>query len=199
MATIDQLDDRTRYLESEIEGEKLVTRHVLRQVSLNADDLGTYKTDLVALKTEVRHMTEHMVVANAALTTHGMRLEMLTRDVGLLRLDVTALRRGQEELHVRLDRHEERLDSLQAGQGALQVGQDALRAGLDGLQSRQDGLKAGQDALQAGQESLRAEMNAKLNLLERSVAAIAAAFDALEKTVTAIAAAVIPRGPAPST
>jgi hypothetical protein len=68
MATIDQLDDRTRYLESETEGEKIVTRHVLRQAGLNADDLG-------ALKTEVRHVTEHMVVANAALTTHGMRLD----------------------------------------------------------------------------------------------------------------------------
>jgi chromosome segregation ATPase len=119
---------------------------------------------------------EHMVVANAALTTHGIRLEMLTRDVGSLRVDATALRRGQEELNVRLDRHEERLDSLQAGQEAL---------------------RARQDMLQAGQEALRTEMNARFDVLERTVATIAAAFDALEKTVSAIAAAVVPRGPAP--
>jgi hypothetical protein len=120
MATIDELDNRTHYLESEMEGEKAVTRHVLRQAGLNGDDLG-------ALKTEVRHLTEYMVVANAALPAHGQRLDMLTRDVGLLRNDVTALRRGQEEIHARLDRQEARLDRHEERLDALRAGQEALR------------------------------------------------------------------------
>jgi chaperonin cofactor prefoldin len=81
-------------------------------------------------------VTEHMVVANAALTTHGMRLELLTRDVGLLRQDVTVLRRGQEELNVRLD-------TLQTGYDTLQARYDTLQAGQDALQARYDTLHAG--------------------------------------------------------
>ena len=60
--TIDELENRIRFIESEVEGEKAVTRHVLRQASLNADDLG-------ALKTGVRHLEEQMVLTNAALNT----------------------------------------------------------------------------------------------------------------------------------
>jgi chromosome segregation ATPase len=85
MVTVDELDSRTRYLEGEVEGEKAVTRHVLTQASLNADDLGT-------LKTQVRHLTEQMVLVNAALSTHGNRLNVLTQDVTMLRQEVTVLR-----------------------------------------------------------------------------------------------------------
>lgn len=106
MTTVDELDYRTRFLESEVEGEKTVTRHVLRQAGFNADDLG-------ALRTEVRRLNEQMVLANAALTTQGGRLTLLTQDVTALRQDTTALRRGQEEIHIRLDRQDARLDAVE--------------------------------------------------------------------------------------
>jgi chromosome segregation ATPase len=105
VATIDELENRTRFLESEIEGEKAVTRHVLRQASLNADDLG-------ALKTSVRHLEEQMVLANAALNTQGGRITLLTQDVTMIRQDVTALRRDMEAMNARLDRQESRLEAM---------------------------------------------------------------------------------------
>lgn|SRR5579871_829009 len=109
MVTTDELDIRTRYLDNEIEGEKAVTRHVLRQATLNADDLGF-------LKTEARRLNEQMVLTNAALHSQSGRLTSLAQDVTLIRHDVTALRRGMEEVHTRLDamdrKYEARFDAM---------------------------------------------------------------------------------------
>ena len=106
MVTTDELDIRTRYLDNEIEGEKAVTRHVLRQATLNADDLGI-------LKTEARRLNEQMVLANAALHSQSGRLTCLTQDVTLIRHDVTALRCGMEEVHTRLDAMDRKFDAME--------------------------------------------------------------------------------------
>jgi hypothetical protein len=107
MVTADELDSRIRYLEGEVEGEKAVTRHVLTQASLNADDLGT-------LKTQVRHLTEQMVLVNAALSTHGLRLNVLTQDVTMLRQEVTVLRSEMDRRFDALERnHAARFDAVE--------------------------------------------------------------------------------------
>jgi hypothetical protein len=109
MVTTDELDIRSRYRENEIEGEKAVTRHVLHQATLNADDLGI-------LKTEARHLNQQLVLTNAALHGQSGRLTSLAQDVMLIRQDVTALRRGMEEVHTRLDamdrKYEARFDAM---------------------------------------------------------------------------------------
>jgi hypothetical protein len=97
MVTIDELENRTRYLEGEVEGEKAVTRHVFAQAGLNADDLGV-------LKTQVRHLTEQLVLVNAALSTHGNRLTLLTQDVTLLRQEVIAVRGEMNRKFGEIDR-----------------------------------------------------------------------------------------------
>jgi len=47
-------------LEQEVEGEKLVTRHILEQARRNGDDLAAVKTDLTAVKTRIDRV-EHKV------------------------------------------------------------------------------------------------------------------------------------------
>ena len=127
MVTVDELDIRTRYLDNEIEGEKAVTRHVLSQASLNADDLGI-------LKTEVRHLNEQMVQANAALHSQSGRLTSLAQDVTLIRGDVTALRRGMEEVHTRLDamerKYEARFDAMDRRFDAMDRRFDAMERNI---------------------------------------------------------------------
>jgi chromosome segregation ATPase len=150
MAAIDELDYRTRFLESEIEGEKIVTRHVLRQAGFNADDLGT-------LKAEVRRLNEQMVLANAALNTQGGRLTLLTQDVTALRQDVTALRRGQEEIHARLDRQDSRLDAIDSRLDAMNGRLDRMENRLDRIENRLDRIEN------------------RLDTMERNIAAILAA------------------------
>jgi hypothetical protein len=106
MAITAELDSRMRY----IEGEKAVTRHVLRQASLNSDDLG-------ALKTEVRHLNEQLVLVNATLNAHGTRLDVLTQDVTMLRHEVAAvhgeMNRRFDEVNHRFGEMDRRFDGLE--------------------------------------------------------------------------------------
>lgn len=128
MPTIDDLDDRTRYLESEIEGEKAVTRHVLQQATLNADDLAT-------LKTGVRQVGEQMFVVNATLATHATRLNVLTQDVQLIRQQMTALRRelaaAGSDIARRLDGAAGRFDVLERRLGTFE---NSVAARLDAIE-----------------------------------------------------------------
>lgn len=97
------LDHRVRELTAEVAGEKYVTRHVLEQANLNADDLGTIKTDM-------RHLKGDMSLVRAVLTHQSERMNTLVQDVTLLRQDVTLLRRDMEALHAEMDR---RFDAIE--------------------------------------------------------------------------------------
>jgi chromosome segregation ATPase len=108
-----RLGNRMLALEDEMTGEKAVTRHVLRQASLNADDLAT-------LKTEVRHLTEQMVVANAVLNNHGVRLNVLTQDTTMIRQEITALRTDVGTL-------QEQVSGLQQDMGEVRQGLGEVR------------------------------------------------------------------------
>ncbi len=88
--TREEFEARMRVLENEVEGEKAVTRHVLEQARLNGDDLA-------AMRAQLAHLGDDMVVVKSTLNSHGMRLNVLTQDVGLLRQDLEALRRDVSE------------------------------------------------------------------------------------------------------
>jgi hypothetical protein len=86
------------------------------------------------MTSRVDHMVTEVVQGTALLRSHGLRLESLTRDVGLLRNDVTALRRGQEELDVRIDQLQAdmttRIDQLRADMNQLKESVAAILAAV---------------------------------------------------------------------
>ena len=49
-----QLVARVDVLEREVEGEKMVTRHILEQTRRNSADLAGIKTDLTGIKTDLK-------------------------------------------------------------------------------------------------------------------------------------------------
>jgi hypothetical protein len=87
--TREEFERRMRVLEGEVEGEKLVTRHILEQTRRNGDDLATLKTDSALMRAE--------------LTRHSALLNVLTQDVTMLRTDMTQLRRDTEQLRADMD------------------------------------------------------------------------------------------------
>jgi chromosome segregation ATPase len=80
-----------RVLEGEVEGEKLVTRHILEQNQRNGDDLG-------ALKTRVDHLSIDVALVRGAVTGHTALLNVLVQDVGQLRQEVGGVRRDIGQL-----------------------------------------------------------------------------------------------------
>lgn len=95
MTTIDELEARIRALESEVTGEKAVTRYAITQANLGANDIAAIRTDV----------------------------RQLTQDVTLLRQEATVLRRGQEELNARVDARfdslERRMETLEHNVAAI--------------------------------------------------------------------------------
>jgi tetrahydromethanopterin S-methyltransferase subunit G len=51
------LATRTDILEREVEGEKLVTRHILEQTRRNGDDLATMRGEMKAIRGELREFS----------------------------------------------------------------------------------------------------------------------------------------------
>jgi chromosome segregation ATPase len=104
---IDELERRVRTLEEEAEGEKAVTRQVLEQSIRNGDyllalrsEVASVRVDLHALTSRVDHIAGDVVQANAALVSHGRRLNTLTQDV--------------REIRTRLDGMDTKLDAVLA-------------------------------------------------------------------------------------
>jgi hypothetical protein len=73
--TREEFERPMRVLEGEVEGEKLVTRHILEQTRRNGDDLSTLKGDMALVK--------------AALTSHSALLSVLVQDVREIRTLLT--------------------------------------------------------------------------------------------------------------
>jgi hypothetical protein len=52
----EHLETRVAVVEREVEGEKMVTRHILEQTRRNGDDLATVKSELAGVKSDVVHV-----------------------------------------------------------------------------------------------------------------------------------------------
>jgi tetrahydromethanopterin S-methyltransferase subunit G len=92
-------------LVGEVEGEKLVTRHILEQAQRNGDDLGTIKSRLDRVETRLDHIAGDTVVMKADLGRHGRMLEVLRQDV--------------REIRTRLDGMDAKLDAVLTAVRAL--------------------------------------------------------------------------------
>jgi uncharacterized protein YoxC len=73
----DHLVARVDVLEREVEGEKMVTRHILEQTRRNGDDLAGIKTRLDRVEVKVDSLTERV----DGLT---QRVDGLTQEIGKL-------------------------------------------------------------------------------------------------------------------
>ncbi len=79
MTDVALLERRVTTLEQEVEGEKLVTRHILEQTRRNADDLAVIKARLVA--------------HDRRFDSHDARFDRLEGEIRGLKTDFANLRR----------------------------------------------------------------------------------------------------------
>src|SRR2546421_659685 len=124
--TREEFERRMRVLESEIEGEKAVTRHVLEQARLNGDDLAT-------MTARISHLADDMVLVKTTLNSHGNRLNVLTQDVREIRMEVGHMRTEMGEMHSEMGQMHTEMGEVRAKLDKLDVlAQDvaAIRAAL---------------------------------------------------------------------
>ena len=75
------LEARVRVVEQEVEGEKMVTRHILEQSRRNGADLAAFKNDMANFKDDMADFKKQT----------GERFDRLERKVDTLRKDIPGI------------------------------------------------------------------------------------------------------------
>src|SRR5215510_253246 len=116
----EEFDGRMRVLEGEVEGEKLVTRHILQQTKRNGDDLA-------AIKARVDHLSIDVALVRGAVTGHTALLNVLVQDVGQLRQETGGMRRDMGELRQEVSEMRRDSGQLRREVGEMRRDMDAMR------------------------------------------------------------------------
>jgi chromosome segregation ATPase len=131
MATVDELTNKTRYLESEIEGEKAVTRHIFESTRRHAEELAALRVEIATLRLVNERIGGDVAMVKAAQVSQGSMLNILVQDVGALRNETAALR---HELRTETAALNRRFDGLETRFGRLETRFDGLETRFDGLE-----------------------------------------------------------------
>src|SRR5215470_9675723 len=152
--TREEFERRIGVLQSEIEGEKRVTRHVLEQARLNGDDLA-------AMKAQLSHVTYDMVLVKAALDSHGNRLNVLTQDVREIRLEMGQMRAEMDQTRMEMGEMRTEMGEMRTEMGEMRTEMGEMRTEMGEMRTEMGEVHAKLD---------------KLDLLAQDVAAIRAAL-----------------------
>jgi len=79
--TREEFEARVGVLEQEVEGEKLVTRHVLEQTRRNGDDLAAIKTRLDRVERKVDGLSKEVTSLNGAFQELKGGFQELTKSL----------------------------------------------------------------------------------------------------------------------
>jgi len=79
--TREEFEARVGVLEREVEGEKMVTRHILEQTRRNGDDLAAIKTRLGRVEGRLDGVEKRLGSVEHEAGSVGRKLDSLTRDL----------------------------------------------------------------------------------------------------------------------
>src|SRR5262245_8822272 len=86
--TREEFEARVAVLEREVDGEKLVTRHILEQTRRNGDDLAALKTRLDRVEHKVDGLEQKVDGLERKIDGVDLKVNRLTRDLPTVVADV---------------------------------------------------------------------------------------------------------------
>ena len=158
-----------RVVESEMEGEKAVTRHVLEQARLNGDDLAAMESELAGVKSQLGHVADDMVLVKAALNSHGNRLNVLTQDVREIRTEMGQIRTETGQIRTEIGQMRTEMGRMhtEVGQMRTEVGQMRTEMGqISATLDRQEGRLNLLDTLAQDAAAIRAMLAPRVSPAE---------------------------------
>jgi hypothetical protein len=150
--TIDTLNIRVGIVESEVEGEKAVTRYNLEQVRLNTGELTAFRAEA---RLRLDRMVSDMALVKATQIAQGGTLNILVQDVRGIRTEMGAMRA-----------------EFRAEIGAVRAEMAELRAEF---RTEIGAVRTEMGELRTEMGELRSEMNRRLGMIEQTLATIVAA------------------------
>jgi hypothetical protein len=167
----DDMNDRIRFVESEMAGEQVVIRHVLEKTQRNGDDIAAVRTDITRLDLKIDRVANDVAVVKGAQMGQGTMLTILVQDVREMRTRLEAFERGVTI----------RFDAVDTKFSKIDTRFDAVDTRFSKIDTRFDA------------------MDARFNTFERDVMnrfnAMDARFDAIERAIAAIHAALTQHSP----
>jgi len=104
----EDLEHRVRELANDIEGEKMITRHVLEQCRRNGAEIAAVRVELNTIGLRIDNLTGDVTEARAALN----RLNIISQDVTTLRGEVIAIRRDMDTIRRDMDTIRQDMDTM---------------------------------------------------------------------------------------
>jgi chromosome segregation ATPase len=217
----DGFEDRLRELESEVAGEKLVTRHVLEQNRRNIDnllalraDIGTVKLDLGTVTARIDYLAGDVAQIHAAVVGHTTVLNVLMQDVGLLRTAQNALAHDVGAMRTTMNEHTQAIGAIRTtlNEHSQEIGAirttinehaQEIRAIRTTLNEHAQEFRTIRTTLNEHTQEFRTtrttlnEHTQTLSEHSQEFSAIRTTLDALAHNVAAILAALAPRTPLP--
>jgi hypothetical protein len=92
MASLDELSSKTRYLENEIEGEKVLTRHIFDSTRRHAEELSALRVEIATLRLVNERIGGDVALVKTAQMSQGQTLNILVQDVREMRTEIAHIR-----------------------------------------------------------------------------------------------------------
>jgi hypothetical protein len=118
-------ESRLRFIESEVEGEKALTRHLFKNASGNGDQIAAIRVEITTLQLQAERAAGNVELIKTMQVTQGTMLNILTQDVreirtemgqihaqmGEMRMEMGEMRTEMGETRMRLDAMERSIDA----------------------------------------------------------------------------------------
>ena len=104
----EDLEHRVRELVNDVEGEKMITRHVLEQCRRNGAEIAAVRVELNTIGLRIDNLAGDVTEARAALN----RLNIISQDVTTLRGEVIAIRRDMDTIRQDMDTFRRDMDTM---------------------------------------------------------------------------------------
>jgi uncharacterized coiled-coil DUF342 family protein len=111
VTTVEHLNIRVGIVESEVEGEKAVTRYAVEQVRLNTDEITAFRAEA---RLRLDRMVGDTALVKAAQIAQGGTLNILVQDVREMRTEVVAIRREVREMRTEIGDLRTEMNELRA-------------------------------------------------------------------------------------
>jgi predicted RNase H-like nuclease (RuvC/YqgF family) len=187
VTTVDHLNIRVGIVESEVEGEKAVTRYAVEQVRLNTDELTAFRAEA---RLRLDRMVGDMALVKAAQITQGGTLNILVQDVRELRTEMMAMRR---EMRTEFGELRTEVGQLRTEMNELRTEMNELRTEMNELRTEMSELRTEMSELRTEMSELRTEMRTEVHELRTEMNR---RLSVIEQNLATLVAAVVPRNPA---
>jgi uncharacterized protein YukE len=125
-------ESRLRFVESEVEGEKPLTRHLPRKTSCDGEEIAATRAEIATLRLQAERAAGDIALVRAVQASEGTMLNILTRDMREICKAIGQMKAQMDETRMEMgDMRTEVGDDMRTGLGDIRAILDAMDRSID--------------------------------------------------------------------